>query len=627
MKFPEGFFEDEVRDGFYVSSLMKRAWAAQLELLNIIMDICKKQGIQCFAEWGTLLGAVRHGGMIPWDDDIDICMKREDYIKFLSVADKELPDGCWVMDYRTSDEIDNLVGRVLNSRMYVVEEEQLERYHGFPYMVGIDIFPLDYLPASPSEKERFTNLLRKVVLLIQKIYKKKNNLEEITQKEIDARKLEIEMIFGISFDEDKPLNQQLYALIDNRMSSMVKESEANEVTNFSTYVQNPNYRMAKSFFQETVSLPFENMEILVPARYDDLLKLKYGDYRKIIRSGSTHDYPFYEKIRKYLSDDFGLDVYRYEVSENEWKSEKKVTEETLKSRINQFLPLFKEAHNNIKALISQGNSEIVLEILEECQNVAIQIGTMVEEEQGENQNVVKILEQYCELVFRIHENLLGNSENLSGWIEDAYEELNNFEEEFKESIEELKARKKIVFVPYKAACWNTMENFWREAMDSKDTDVYVVPAPYYYKDVYGNVKKEEIHYEKEGYPENVTITSYEDFNFEVQHPDVIVIQCPYDEYNYALTIHPFFYAKNLKKYTEELVYIPAFVMDEMGPEDERAKEMLKAYCNTPGVVMADKVILQSEQMKNVYVELLTEFAGENTKEIWQQKIHGKEKVL
>ena len=101
---------------------------------------------------------------------------------------------------------------------------------------------------------------------------------------------------------------------------------------------------------------------------------------------------------------------------------------------------------------------------------------------------------------------------------------------------------------------------------------------------------------------------------------MIVIQCPYDEYNYGLTIHPFFYAKNLKQYTKQLVYIVPYIMDEIGAGDDRARETLKYLCNTPGVVYADTVVVQSEQMKEVYVELLTEFAGKKTEEMWKDKI-------
>ena len=93
LQFPEEYFEDEVRDGFYVTSDMKHAWAAQLEVLNDVDKACRENGIQYFAEWGTLLGAVRHHGFIPWDDDMDICMKRPDYNRFLQIADQIMPEG------------------------------------------------------------------------------------------------------------------------------------------------------------------------------------------------------------------------------------------------------------------------------------------------------------------------------------------------------------------------------------------------------------------------------------------------------------------------------------------------------------------------------------------------------
>ena len=82
MRVPDDFLEGEIRNSFYVESMMKKVWAAQLEVLNEIDRICKKHNITYFADWGTLLGTVRHKGFIPWDDDMDITMKRQDYIKF-----------------------------------------------------------------------------------------------------------------------------------------------------------------------------------------------------------------------------------------------------------------------------------------------------------------------------------------------------------------------------------------------------------------------------------------------------------------------------------------------------------------------------------------------------------------
>ena len=153
MEFPDSYFEDEVREGFYIPSLMKRAWAAQMEVLEIVGQVCEKHHIRYYVEWGTLLGAVRHGGRIPWDDDIDICMLRGDYDKFCEVAPKELPEECWFWDHRSTDNFDNLIGRVINSRVHVVDGNLWKKYHGYPYGAGVDIFWLDSIPADARAEE------------------------------------------------------------------------------------------------------------------------------------------------------------------------------------------------------------------------------------------------------------------------------------------------------------------------------------------------------------------------------------------------------------------------------------------------------------------------------------------
>ena len=95
MQFPHTYFEDEIREGFYITGAMKRAWAAQLEVLEEIDKVCKKHNIRWFADCGTLLGAVRHRGYIPWDDDMDIVMKRKDYQRFLTEAVPDMAE-CFV---------------------------------------------------------------------------------------------------------------------------------------------------------------------------------------------------------------------------------------------------------------------------------------------------------------------------------------------------------------------------------------------------------------------------------------------------------------------------------------------------------------------------------------------------
>ena len=142
MEFDKSFFEDEIRDGFYVSAEMKHAWAAQLEVLNDVDKACKENGIQYFAEWGTLLGAVRHHGFIPWDDDMDICMKRPDFNKFVKNVKNIMPEGYQIYNIESDKDNDNLLARIISGRTIDFSAKYLDKYHGFPYVAGIDIFPL-----------------------------------------------------------------------------------------------------------------------------------------------------------------------------------------------------------------------------------------------------------------------------------------------------------------------------------------------------------------------------------------------------------------------------------------------------------------------------------------------------
>lgn len=91
--FQEEFFEQEIRDGFYISSTMKRVWAAEMEVLQKVAEICDRHNIVWYAAYGTLLGAIRHEGFVPWDDDIDIWVKRNDYNRLINILPVELPPG------------------------------------------------------------------------------------------------------------------------------------------------------------------------------------------------------------------------------------------------------------------------------------------------------------------------------------------------------------------------------------------------------------------------------------------------------------------------------------------------------------------------------------------------------
>lgn len=625
MEFPDSYFEDEVREGFYIPSLMKRAWAAQMEVLGIVDTICERHGIRYFAEWGTLLGAVRHGGRIPWDDDIDICMLREDYDRFRGVVEEELPEECMFWDYHNTEDFEFILGRIVNSRVHVVEGKLLEKYHGFPYVAGIDIFWLDDLPSEEEEDKRYLEEVRAIYFLLYGIRESRNKDHFLSPKELEFHIKRLEQLCHVRIHRKKPLEKQLFALLDEKTRKVVQREMKREVTNQYIWRNNPNYRLPKANYETPVKIPFENIRIRVPSGYEDILTRKYGgNWRVPVRSGGLHDYPSYAKQQKFLEEEQAAELYEYKYSPDDVQAirKKRLPRKTLQGKVQELLVLFQEAHQEIGGKIRQMDTVPVLSLLAQCQETAIQIGSLVEKkEHGDRNPVIIKLEGYCEEIFQIHERIMSGTYNPDVLADEFEERMSGTMKELSRlAARHLGEEKVIVFVPYKPCFWKSMETAWRAAVGESGTRVYVVPAPYYYKDAYGRAKTEEMHYETDGYPEEVTLTFYEGFPIQSLHPDEIVIQCPYDEYNYGFTVHPFFYARNLLPYTEKLIYIPALEMDEIGPEDDRAMVNLKSYCNMPGVVYADEVRVSSENIKKNYVALLTGFAGEETREIWNKKI-------
>ena len=214
MEFDNSYFEPEVCDGFYVPAMVKRAWAAELEVLSEIDKICRKHNIQYFADWGTLLATVRHQGFIPWDDDLDIAMKRDDYKRFMEIAPKELPEGFSAYNYKNHDEFWLFLARVVGKQRICFEEDHLERFHQFPYIAGVDIFVLDYV--SRDEKaEAKRDELAMHVLVIADSFSDEVSLSKESQ-EMGLKKIEDEC--GISIPRElkgADMRRCLYGIVED----------------------------------------------------------------------------------------------------------------------------------------------------------------------------------------------------------------------------------------------------------------------------------------------------------------------------------------------------------------------------------------------------------------------------
>lgn len=626
MQFPNTYFEDEVREGFFVPGVMKRAWAAQLEVLEEIAKVCEKYHIKWFLDCGTLLGAVRHGGYIPWDDDLDICMLRDDYIRFNELAAKELPEGYVVLNVETEAKFKEMLTRVTNGRHIRLDRKHLEKYHEYPYIAGIDIFPLDYV-STDVEAEVLRKKIAKIVSDVIPRINEDNRHTAVMERTLER----IETMCDVKFTEEKPIRQQLYILLD-KIYALYTEEEATEVALMPYWVECDSHKYPLECFEKTILMPYEITELPVPIMYENILRIEYGDYMKNVRSGGVHDYPLYKVHEEQLAKRSGGNLpYRYVFSEEELHDAQCREYAHHKQWVKKIVRGLWKEHKKIGNILRQTQwlgeeRQSVLEMLVNCQEQAISLGTLLEEKEGDGFTTVGLLESYCEEIYSVYQVLadeiaVKQTLSVTMSVEQMKETLDKRLKQIDDSIQnDIKKRKEIVFLPYKASAWMSFESVWRAAMDEPDCDVYVVPIPYY--DKKGDNTYGDMHYEGDKYPSYVPITHYDNYSFEEHHPDIIFIHNPYDDCNYTTTVHPFFYASNLKKYTDELVYTPYFLLEEINPDDAHAAAHFCRYITVPGVVHADKVIVQSEQMKRTYIEALTAWAGEGTRNVWEEKILG-----
>jgi len=328
---------------------------------------------------------------------------------------------------------------------------------------------------------------------------------------------------------------------------------------------------------------------------------------------------------RFMEERYYNEILRVANISAEYKAKQKKAQETAAKQMKRFR---KEDMQNILATLRKANrltatpditAEQLTGILTKCQTSAITLGEALERHGEAGAAIIHMLEEYCEVLYLQSQNY-GN-EAVEKEFQGGIAALLDLVEK---EIEKLPADKKVVvFLPYKASMWDSLESVWKAADEDPDCEAYVVPIPYF--DRNPDRSFGEMHYEGDQYPDYVPVYSWEEFSLPGMKPDMVFIHNPYDEYNYVTSIHPAFYVPELKKYAKEVIYIPYFVLAEPNPDvpmTEEGKEHMTTFCMQPGVIHSDKVIVQSEAMKKVYVDILTENFGEETRSRWEAKILG-----
>ena len=285
-----------------------------------------------------------------------------------------------------------------------------------------------------------------------------------------------------------------------------------------------------------------------------------------------------------------------------------------KSQKQELLSIVKKLHSfhqEMRKKIEKEEFLVVQAELRDCQNIAIQIGETIEQIEGEGTEAVSHLEQYCERIYQVSIQLGEIS------AQKAYKKLEEMLIKIENAIRNMKVKKVAAFLPYKASMWDSMESVWKPASEDTEWETFVIPIPYYSKNEGGMLG--EMRYEGADFPKDVPITNWQWYSLENEHPDIIFIHNPYDEYNYVTTVHPHFYSSKIRNFTDKLVYIPYFVH-----QNDIVKDI---YCVQPGTVYADIVILQSEKVREQYIRYYLEALAQPVEELQKKEVEKKFQAL
>lgn len=266
--------EEEVRDGYRISKGMKSVWAVQLEMLNYLLRVCQKYNLKIWAEGGTLLGTIRHNGYIPWDDDIDMMMLREDYDKLISVAPKEFKYPYFLQSAATEKRYIRGHAQLRKSGTSAILKG--DKWQNFHQGIFIDIFVFDKLPILTERDKIFKDLENKRRVMNNYMYS-----TFLSRYAIEYLISSYKILFagGLS----KYFNKFESLIIKCKNKS---KSEIGDVLWTSRNYR--KYMRDEDWFKETIMMPFEDMMMPVPYGYDNILKTQYGDYMKPVKAPSMH---------------------------------------------------------------------------------------------------------------------------------------------------------------------------------------------------------------------------------------------------------------------------------------------------------------------------------------------------
>lgn len=267
IKIPDGFLEEEVRCGYSVSRQMKEVWAVELDLLAEFIKVCEKYHLTYYALGGTLLGAVRHQGFIPWDDDIDLLMPRKDYNKLLEIGSKEFQNPYFFSTPETEYRFWRTHVQIRNSDTTGAAKDDEHRNNNKG--IFIDVFPLDTVPDTKEQRDAHRKQLRNISKYVRSdmdlaSFKEKDNALKYFFRNLTVKLMVHDQTYAETFQK---FNQACAQYSGQNFQAAAHDSL--------------NYREAqvwrKEDFTSCQQVEFEFLKICIPSGFQAILAKNYGD--------------------------------------------------------------------------------------------------------------------------------------------------------------------------------------------------------------------------------------------------------------------------------------------------------------------------------------------------------------
>lgn len=293
----DDFLDEEYRCDYFVSKKVKRVWAVELDLYNVFESVCKKNNLTYYWAYGNLLGAVRHKGFIPWDDDIDVFLFREDYEKLCSIGKDMFTYPYFFQNEHTDPGSHIAFSKLRNCETSAILDFEKPYNYLFNQGIFLDIFPLDKVPDNQEDLKILEQKIRKYkystvrwarIFDSRKFYFGRKWVYLLTPFLFIARIIvhtfRIPNIPCIRFEK----LMQRYNSVETRYVSMMALGELIPIP--------------LECFRSTIELPFEFLKVPAPSGYEKLLECWYGNWHQFIKGtegGSMHEGIQYDTERSY----------------------------------------------------------------------------------------------------------------------------------------------------------------------------------------------------------------------------------------------------------------------------------------------------------------------------------------